>query len=67
MQRVFKKWVLVLAGSLLVSFALGAWKTDLYKAPNDGGVQKIVMVGGPGVFSSISIKSVNTFFDLRHS
>jgi hypothetical protein len=63
MQRVFKKWVLV-----LVSFASGAVKIDLYKALIDsGGVQKIMMVGGPGVFSSISIKSVNTFFDLRHS
>ena len=29
---------------------------------DSGGVQKIVMVGGPGVFPSISIKSVNTFF-----
>lgn len=33
MQRVFKKLVLVLAGTLLALFASGAGKTDLYEAP----------------------------------
>jgi plastocyanin domain-containing protein len=51
MQRVLKEMLLVLAGSLLVSFASGAGKMEVYKATIDNsGVQKVVMVGGDFYF-----------------
>lgn len=50
MDRMIKILVPVLAGSWLVSAAWTAGRMQVYKAPVDGGVQKIEMKGGDFYF-----------------